>query len=313
MSDQKRDGFYLEQYKSVQGNENWFQNLKFLGKGGNGTTFLVISTSGKLRGGLFALKVFHMMSSERRQERFLEEARFLKNNSHPNLMRQLDEGTYSGHPFVVQDYMPKTLYQEIDGKPIDFGKALLFSCQLLSALNSLHTESLIHRDIKPQNIFINNLNAFIGDFGLIKKVEKITDSDDLSDFNGYFAMPRYYRTPELISYAKKESGLDLRSDIFQLGLVIAQMFTGRNPLINSQDVYSPIELEKIGHIEWKHGGLVAKTIKEMTSMNPNSRCTIDSALSRFTGLVETYFKDHEEFPLVTTLLRGNASADASAS
>jgi serine/threonine-protein kinase len=86
-----KNGFFLDPYKCVQGNNNWFKNLKFLGKGGNGTAFLVQGTSGPLRGGVFALKVFHMMSSEIRQKRFVDEVKFLKKSSHPNLMRHLDE------------------------------------------------------------------------------------------------------------------------------------------------------------------------------------------------------------------------------
>lgn len=295
MNEPKKDGFYLELYRSVHATDNWFKNLKFLGKGGNGTAFLVMATDGPLRGGLFALKVFHMLSSERRQERFLEEAKFLKSSNHPNLMKQLDEGVYSGHPFVVQDYMPKTLHREQDGKPIEFGKALLYSCQLLSALQSLHSQNFIHRDIKPQNIFVDNLNIYLGDFGLLKKLEIESDEEDIEDFNGYFAMPKYYRTPELVAYAKREAGLDLRSDIFQLGLVIAQMFTGKNPLVVNEDSLSDIDLENIGHIPGKHGGLIAKTIKEMTSLDPNNRCDIPTALGRLTSLVETYAKEFEEF------------------
>ena len=290
-----KDGFYLEQYKSVQGNNNWFKNLKFLGKGGNGTAFLVQGTSGPLRGGIFALKVFHMMSSEIRQKRFVDEVEFLKSSSHPNLMRHLDEGSYAGHPFVIQDYMPKTLYNEMDGKPIEFGRALLYSCQLLSAIQALHSESLIHRDIKPQNIFVDNLTVYLGDFGLLKKIEQKVDRSDRSDFEGYFAMPRFYRTPELVAYAAKRGGLDLRSDIFQLGLVIAQMFTGRNILKPVDNLLNPIELEAIGHINGKHGGLVAKTVNEMCSIKLANRCTIDTALSRFTTLIEKYAKEYEDF------------------
>ena len=291
----KTDSFFLEQYKGVKASSNWFRNLKFLGKGGNGTAFLVVGTEGPLRGSIFALKVFHKMSSPKRQERFLQEALFLREANHPNLMRLLDEGTFADRPFVVQDYMPKTMQKELGGKYLDFGKALLFSCQLLSALQALHAQNIVHRDIKPQNIFVDNLTAYLGDFGLIKKIEEKIDGEDLSDFEGYFAMPRFYRTPELVSYAKKEANLDLRSDIFQLGLVIAQMFTGRNPLITSENLLDQIQLEKLSHVPGKHAGLVASTISEMLDLNKETRCTIDTALSRFTGLVETYSKDYEDF------------------
>lgn len=288
------DNFYLEQYKAIKASENWFKNFKFLGKGGNGTAFLVMGTGGPLRGGIFALKVFHKMSSPKRRERFLQEALFLREANHPNLMRLLDEGTFAERPFVVQDFMPKTMHSELGNGQLDFGKSLLFSCQLLSALQALHKQNIIHRDIKPQNIFIDNLTAYLGDFGLIKKIEPEVDSEDLVDFEGYFAMPRFYRTPELISYAKQESNLDLRSDIFQLGLVFAQMYTGRNPLVTSENLLEPIQLEKLSNIPGKHSGLVASIINQMLDTNKETRCTIDSALSRFTGLIENYSKDYEQ-------------------
>lgn len=287
------DSFFLEQYKGVRATENWFKNYKFLGKGGNGTAFLVMGTTGPLRGGMFALKIFHKMSSTKRRERFLQEALFLREANHPNLMRLLDEGTFADRPFVVQDFMPKTMHQELSGGQLDFGKSLIYSCQLLSALKALHNQNIIHRDIKPQNIFIDNLTAYLGDFGLIKKIEPDVDKEDLIDFEGYFAMPRFYRTPELILYAKKEANLDLRSDIFQLGLVIAQMFTGRNPLITSENLLEPVQLEKLTHIPGKYSGFVAVIINEMLDINKETRCTIDAALSKFTGLVEKYAKDYE--------------------
>jgi serine/threonine-protein kinase len=293
--DSKKDGFFLELYKSVGASQGWYKNFKFLGKGGNGTAFLVQATSGPLRGGLFALKVFHKMSSPVRQERFLKETLFLRDASHPNLMRLIDEGTYAERPFVVQDYMPKTLHQELDGKPLDFGKAIHFSCQLLSALQALHKQNIIHRDIKPQNIFVDNLSVYLGDFGLIKKIEPRIDEDDAKDFQGYFAMPRFYRTPELIKYARKEGNLDLRSDIFQLGLVIAQMFSGISPLIATDDLLSPVQLDKIHRIPGKHAGLVATTVYEMLTVDSDRRCTIDHALSRFTGLFATYAQEYEDF------------------
>lgn len=224
----------------------------------------------------------------------MQEALFLREANHPNLMRLLDEGTFAERPFVVQDFMPKTMHSELEFGQMDFGKSLLFSCQLLSALQALHKQNIVHRDVKPQNIFIDNLTAYLGDFGLIKKIESEVDSEDLVDFEGYFAMPRFYRTPELISYAKKESNLDLRSDIFQLGLVLAQMFTGRNPLITSENLLEPIRLETLAHIPGKHSGLVASIINQMLDVNKETRCTIDSALSRFTGLIENYSKDYEQ-------------------
>ena len=74
-----RDGFYLEAFQSVKSNDSaWYQNIQFIGKGGNGVTFYVLCTGGKYRGQHFALKVLYRISSEERRNRFRQEVDFLK-------------------------------------------------------------------------------------------------------------------------------------------------------------------------------------------------------------------------------------------
>ena len=99
--------------------------------------------------------------------------------------------------------------------------------------------NVVHRDIKPSNIFIKDNSAILGDFGLVKEVGN-DDENDADDFKGYFAMPKSYRTPELVAYAKSEASICYESDVFQLGLVLCELFTGKNPLIDSDDALSPI-------------------------------------------------------------------------
>lgn len=127
-----------------------------------------------------------------------------------------------------------------------FSEKVLYACQLLSALQLLQNRNIIHRDIKPNNIFVNGSNAVLGDFGLIKALdinEQLNEQvdDDIEMINetafhtaeGYVAMPYFYRTPELVAYANKRDVLHIESDVFQLGLVLTELFTGENPLIPS--------------------------------------------------------------------------------
>lgn len=154
-----------------------------------------------------------------------------------------------------------------------------------------------NRDIKPGNIFISDNNAILGDFGLIKRIElsgednseddvELVNETVMNQFSGYVAMARFYRTPELVAYAKREDELHIESDVFQLGLVLTELFTGKNPLIPSEDLRSPIRLETIGRVEcddWKDGKLIHNTLAEMLDIKWNTRIKIDQAIEKFTG------------------------------
>lgn len=197
------------------------------------------------------LKVQYNLSTETRRERFIRETAFLREEVHPAILRHFDEGSYQLpdggiYPFVITNYCPKTLADVIKQGNVIFSEKVLYACQLLSALQLLQNRNIIHRDIKPNNIFVNGSNAVLGDFGLIKALdinEQLNEQvdDDIEMINetafhtaeGYVAMPYFYRTPELVAYANKRDVLHIESDVFQLGLVLTELFTGENPLIPS--------------------------------------------------------------------------------
>ena len=196
---------------------------------------------------------------------------------------------------MVTNFMPKTLKDSLQSE-IRFDLKLKFSCQLLSAVSFLQSQHIIHRDIKPENIFISNDNAILGDFGLIKKIDLKGDmeSDDdidlinstvFSDLNGYVAMAKYYRTPELVNYANKTAPLYIESDVFQLGLVLTELFTGKNPLNPVDNLYSPIQLNDIGYISVPNvGGIIHETLVQMLKIDHQTRITIDEAIQRFLSI-----------------------------
>jgi serine/threonine-protein kinase len=282
------DHFYLEPGKSIRSeNDEWYRCVQTLGTGGNAVTFLVMSTSGANAGTLFALKVFRKLSSKERRDRFLEEISLLKEVNHPSIMKVFDEGLFkvgdSNYPFVVAEYLPFTL-QKVLQRDIPFTEKLVFTTQLLSALAYLNERKspIVHRDIKPANIFIKGHSCVLGDFGLMKVLDGSEEIDrEIFKESIGIGMPYYYRTPDLVAYANNKSPISTKSDVFQLGLVVAQLFTGRNPCKPANDPLDLVELEHLHQIPGKLGASVFSLIMRMLSMEPDQRPSASELINQW--------------------------------
>lgn len=255
-----------------------YRILQWLGSGGNSVVYLVIALNGHFRGVLFALKIFTRLSSSGRLERFQQEIVFLSGCDHPSIMRIFDSGIYSerdgtDYPFVVVEYLPKTMHDIIRGATTTVER-ISYTLQLLSALAYLDQQDppVVHRDIKPQNIFLKGKSCVLGDFGLMK----FLDSEDKIDREIYKdstvpGMPFFYRTPDLVAYARQESPLTTKSDVFQLGLVVAQLFTGWNPERKAEDFLAPVELDSVGYIPGAKHATIRELIESMLDLDPETR------------------------------------------
>ena len=266
----------------------WYRNLQTLGRGGNAATFLVVATSGPHRGVPFAAKLFRRLSKPERRDSFLQEMRFLEGCSHPSVMRVFDTGVFQHHhPFLIAEYLPRTLHQVIraDNTPVTL--KISFATQLLSALAYLEAieKPVIHRDIKPQNIFIKGNSCVLGDFGLMKWAagESAEDKEVFKESLGA-GMPARYRTPDQVAYLNGDAALTVRSDIFQLGLVLAELFTGRNPEKPAMDFAKPVELDPLALVKGGLGRVIANVIDEMLVMDPAKRPTAAQLLSAWEGI-----------------------------
>jgi serine/threonine protein kinase len=87
------DRFFLKHLQTVGAEVGRYCNHRFLGRGGNGTAFLVTCIAGPHEGMQLALKVFHKVSDDRRRNAFLDEIRHLRGYDHPAIVRVYDEGT----------------------------------------------------------------------------------------------------------------------------------------------------------------------------------------------------------------------------
>lgn len=237
--------------------------MQRLGVGGTAETYLVLASQGPLRGQLFALKVFRRLSRPEWRDSFLAEVKFLQGRSHPAVMRVFDEGLYlDEHPFVVAEYLPNTLGKVFGAAPPMMAK-MAYAVQLLSALEylSMPEIAVVHRDIKPANVFIKGGSCVLGDFGLMKRLAVNRERDqEMLDASVGPRMPRNYRTPDLVEYYKGGPVPTEKSDVYQLGLLFAEMFSGTNPQkpMTSGDFAEPVELRSF----FIQGGL-GKPLKDL--------------------------------------------------
>lgn len=278
-----KDHFKLSRWKSVKcDNDHWYSAIELLGTGGNAATFLAYSTTAPRKGQLVAIKVFRRLSKPERKQTFLAETEFLKTCNHPAILRIYDQGTYyDNNPFLVAEYLPSTLRTAMRRK-IPMIEKIVYAMHLLSALDYLNTLDVpvVHRDVKPENIFLRGGSCVLGDFGLMKRLDGQFEQDReiLKESVGP-GMPWFYRSPDLVAYLNGELELTTKSDVFQLGLVLAELFTGRNPFRPTANFTDPIELEPLRAIHGRMRDEMSRLISRMLVFNPAKRPTARQLLN----------------------------------
>ena len=154
---------------------------------------------------------------------FQREARAAANLKHPNIVTIYDLGEIEGVYYIAMEYLPGRtlgdLIKEEGALPLD--RALDITEQVAEALDYSHAQGLVHRDVKPSNIIVNDEgHATLTDFGLVKAMAEAT----LTSKGAIVGTPEYM-SPE----QAEGKPADRRSDIYSLGIVLYQMLTGKVP------------------------------------------------------------------------------------
>lgn len=260
-----------------------YQVIRIVNVGKNGAVFLV---KDREESKTYALKIQYNLLP-RRINRFNREVEFLKAQKKTWLLSYHDSGTitFSGerYPFVVTPYYSYNLEEYLLANEVSYERKIGIACSLLMALLYLGNNELVHRDIKPQNILTDGEYIVLADFGLVKKVSEFCDTSERDEIlSASASMPRHFRTPELVSYAKGEiDAVTAESDIFQTGLVLSWLFTGENPLVSSENKLSAIVMDEIPHIEGAYGEEIHNAICGMLCLKRAERVTAVESLHSF--------------------------------
>jgi hypothetical protein len=197
-----------------------YELIRELGHGGMGRVFLARDL--KL-GRRVAVKLLNRGSPDSTQ-RLLAEARATARCNHENIVVIHEADEHEGQPYIVLEYLDgSTLRQVIGGQRLSPHRAIELMLPVVRALTCAHAFLVIHRDLKPDNIFVTSSGAIkVLDFGLATQFQEARAAADERAIVG--TLP--YMSPEQFAAV----GVDSRTDLWAVGIMLYEMVVGRHPL-----------------------------------------------------------------------------------
>lgn len=219
-----------------------------------------------------AVKVMHREISEQpdQLERFRQEARAVAKLTHPNVVSVIDAGEDGGHPYIVFEYVKgETLKQRVARVgPLDIQESIAYAIEVARGLAVAHSRQMVHRDIKPQNVLIDDEGrAKLTDFGISRQLEE----------DGVTATGRVLGTTDYVAPEQAMGHqVDPRSDVYSLGVVLYEMLVGRVPFQADSQVGVAMkhvneELPDVQRRRPEISAAVALVVERATAKNPAER------------------------------------------
>ncbi|HSD66519.1 MAG TPA: TonB family protein [Vicinamibacteria bacterium] len=193
------------------------------------------------------------------RERFYQEARISGTLSHPNIVTLFDIGEENDVPFLAMEYVEgKTIGAILEeGTRFKPERVIALVSQIAAALDYAHSRGVVHRDIKPTNLIVNDADKVkVTDFG----IAKLADAD-ITHSGALLGTPSYM-SPEQAMGEK----LDGRSDIFSLGVVAFEMLSGQQPFPGANVtsiLYKLVHVDPVEPADLEMSGLVPQKWREV--------------------------------------------------
>lgn len=223
---------------------------ELVGRGGMGIVYRAVD---KVLNEKVAIKILNPLFSSDKDvnERFKQEIKLARKINHENVISIYDMGEVDGIRYISMEYIQGKDLKEViraEGGALPLNFAIIIIRQIVAALKVAHDLGIIHRDIKPQNILIQrNGQVKILDFG----IARLANSDELTRTGSLLGSP-VYMSPEQAS----GKDTDHRSDIYSLGVIMFEIFSGRIPFLADTPIATAL----------KH---VNEEPPRPTSINPN--------------------------------------------
>src|SRR6266403_4038423 len=274
----------FEHYEILMGESG---SLQELGRGAMGITYKALDIN---LGRPVALKLLNsrLLEDEPARQRFLREARAAARVRHPNVASVFHLGSRGREFFYAMEFVEgESLAEHIkhDGR-LGAKVALDITGQIAAGLAAIHKERLVHRDIKSSNVMLSPKEtggyvAKIIDLGLAKAVEELPKEAALSNANAFLGTP-HFASPEQCSGGK----LDIRSDLYSLGVTLWEMvagavpFTGSTTQVMSQHLTAPLPLEKLKGVPKSLVGLLQSLLQKDPRKRPQDPSEVRAAVER---------------------------------
>jgi eukaryotic-like serine/threonine-protein kinase len=255
-----------------------YEILAELGRGGMGVVYKAHEMSLQR---VVALKVLpaHLAGDPEFVKRFEREARSVAQLNHPNIVTIYAVGEHDGNHFIAMEYIKGRTFTaalEQDG-PFEVRRAVELLAQSADALAEAHNKDIIHRDIKPHNIMIDQAGRVkVMDFGLAKALSGATSLTAAGTAMG---------TPTYMSPEQCQGGaLDPRTDLYSLGVTFFEMLAGRPPFVGDTPlaVISQIMTADFPSVTYFNPEVppeVARIVEKMVARDPAARYAFAEALA----------------------------------
>jgi serine/threonine-protein kinase len=200
-----------------------YQVVSFIARGGMGDVYR--ATDARL-GRDVAVKLLAETKTgdPQRVARFMHEARVTASLDHPNIVRVFDVGRTAARAYLVAELLQgETLRQRIERGALPIEEVVRIALEIAAGLGAAHAAGLVHRDLKPDNVFLTYAGTTkLLDFGIAKLAQDEHVRDGFSTLTGVVLGTAGYLAPEQI----RGMVIDARADLFALGAVLFEMIAG---------------------------------------------------------------------------------------
>jgi len=261
-----------------------WQAVKLLGRGGMGTVYLAERADGAFRMSVAVKVVPLALASHEIEERFRRERQFLAGLDHPRVARLIDGGvSESGLPYLVMEFVGGlTIDRFCDAHELDTRGRIALMRQVLGALAYVHGRQVIHRDVKPSNILVNDSGSVkLLDFGTARLVDATAEAALTK--TGVFAFTPEYASPEQV----RGEPVAVASDLYSAGVLLFRLLTGHLPYRITDP--SPAGVAKViareqpepSRLDAPLDAILSKALRKDAAARYQSAAEMDADLARY--------------------------------